>query len=65
MNTRIVFGLSALMSLMGSVAFARYYLWPNLRRKDLGAAFFIPTVVVPPLLVTYALIFNLLFRHER
>jgi len=34
MNTRIVFGLSALMSLMGSVVFARYYLWAYLLAKD-------------------------------
>ena len=32
---------------------------------SLGAAFFIPTVVVPPLLVTHALIFWLLLRPAR
>jgi hypothetical protein len=31
----------------------------------LGAAFFIPTAIVPPLLVTHALIFLLLVRRER
>lgn len=31
----------------------------------LGAAFFIPTVVVPPLLVTHALIFGMLLQPER
>jgi len=31
----------------------------------LGAAFFIPTSVVPPLLVTHALIFGLLLRSKR
>ena len=32
---------------------------------SLGAAFFIPTVVVPPLLITHALMFWLLLRTER
>jgi len=32
---------------------------------SLGAAFFIPTVVVPPLLVTHALIFWLLLRPKK
>lgn len=31
---------------------------------SLGAAFFIPTVIVPPLLVTHALIFRLLLRRK-
>jgi hypothetical protein len=30
--------------------------------STLGAAFFIPTVIVPPLLITHGLIFRLLFR---
>ena len=38
MNTRIVFGLSAFMSLMGSVVFARYYLWAYLLPKDRQSA---------------------------
>ena len=161
MNTRIIFGLSALMSFVGSVVFVRYYLWAYLltmdRRNmllqlvaphlvfrfiglsflvpgvvsaslpaafaipaaygdlgagilaiiatvalakraswaiatvwvfnvwgaadllfavyqgprlgieagDFGAAFFIPTAIVPPLLVTHALVFKLLLRRER
>jgi hypothetical protein len=32
---------------------------------SLGAAFFIPTVVVPPLLVTHGLIFWLLLRPKQ
>ena len=32
---------------------------------SLGAAFYIPTVLVPPLLVTHGLIFWLLLRHRR
>ena len=32
---------------------------------DLGATFFIPTAIVPPLLVTHALIFLILLRAER
>jgi len=31
---------------------------------EFGAAFFIPTAIVPPLLVTHALIFGLLARRE-
>jgi hypothetical protein len=30
-----------------------------------GAAFFIPTAIVPPLLVTHALVFRLLLRPAR
>jgi hypothetical protein len=32
---------------------------------SLGAAFYIPTVIVPPLLVTHGLIFWLLLRRQR
>jgi len=160
MNTRIIFGLSALTSFVGSVVFARYHLWAYLLTKerqtallhlvaphlffrfvglsflvpgvvstllpaafaipaaygdlgagvlaivatiglskrtswavaviwtfnvwgaadllfaifqgprlqveagDFGAAFFIPTAIVPPLLVTHALIFKLLLRRQ-
>ena len=32
--------------------------------REFGAAFFIPTAIVPPLLVTHALIFGLLGRRE-
>ena len=32
---------------------------------SLGAAFFIPTVLVPPLLVTHGLMFSLLLRKQR
>jgi hypothetical protein len=32
--------------------------------EELGAAFFIPTAVVPPLLVTHFLIFQLLVRPK-
>jgi len=32
---------------------------------EFGAAFFIPTAIVPPLLVTHALIFKLLLRRAR
>jgi hypothetical protein len=32
---------------------------------DLGATFFIPTAIVPPLLMTHALIFLILIRAER
>jgi hypothetical protein len=37
----------------------------HLHPGDLGAAFFIPTTLVPPLLVTHALIFGLLVRAKR
>lgn len=38
MNARITFGLSALMSLMGSAVFARCYLWARLLTTDRRAA---------------------------
>jgi hypothetical protein len=38
MNTRILFGLSALMSFTSSVIFAAYYLWPRLLTKDRRSA---------------------------
>jgi hypothetical protein len=37
----------------------------QLDARTLGAAFFIPTVVVPPLLVTHGLIFRLLLRSSQ
>jgi len=37
----------------------------HLHPGDLGPAFFIPTTLVPPLLVTHALIFGLLVRARR
>jgi hypothetical protein len=47
---------------------AGYYQGRNSVGNDpglLGAAYFIPTVVVPPLLVTHALIFRLLLRPKQ
>jgi len=32
---------------------------------QVGAAYFIPTIVVPALLVTHAMIFAMLIRHRR
>ncbi len=42
------------------------YLGPRnqIHPGDLGAAFFIPTAIVPPLLVTHALIFRVLTRRN-
>ncbi len=37
----------------------------NLNPGDLGADYFIVTAIVPPLLVTHALVFLLLVRHKR
>ena len=37
----------------------------NLNPGDLGAAYFIVTAIVPPLLVTHALIFVLLAKNQR
>src|SRR4051794_10586902 len=34
MNTRALFGISALMSLFSSIVFARYYLWPRLQMEE-------------------------------
>jgi hypothetical protein len=39
-----------------------FYQGQSIGPGSLGAAFFIPTVVVPPLLVTHGLIFWLLLR---
>ena len=64
--TRLLFGISALMSLVGSVVFARFYAWPWLRRVDrdealavlvaphlffrfIGLSFLIPGVVAESL----------------
>ena len=72
MNPRIVFGLSALMSLLGSVVFARYYLWDRLVNKDrrqallqlvtphlflrfIGLSFLVPGVVSPSLPADFAI----------
>ena len=72
MNTRIVFGLSAFMSLMGSVVFARYYLWAYLLPKDrqsallhliaphlffrfIGLSFLVPGVVAASLPAAFAI----------
>ncbi len=43
-----------------------FYQGPHLRIRpgDLGAAFFIPTAIVPPLLVTHFLVFSLLTRSR-
>ena len=72
MNPRIVFGLSAFMSLMGSVVFARYYLWAYLLPKDrqsallhliaphlffrfIGLSFLVPGVVAASLPAAFAI----------
>jgi len=44
------------------VAFYQGLLGVRIDPGSLGAAFFIPTVVVPPLLVTHGLMFSLLLR---
>ncbi len=43
-----------------------FYEGPHLRIQptDLGAAFFIPTAIVPPLLVTHFLVFGVLLRRR-
>jgi hypothetical protein len=46
------------------LAFYRALFVINLDPRMLGAAFYIPTVVVPPLLVTHALIFWILLRGK-
>jgi len=71
MNARVVFGFSALMSALGSVVFARYYLWARLVTKDrrdallglvtphlffrfIGLSFLVPGVVSPSLPAAFA-----------
>jgi hypothetical protein len=46
-------------------AFYRGLLGANLDPRMLGAAFFIPTAIVPPLLITHGLIFRLLVRARQ
>jgi hypothetical protein len=72
MNTRIIFGLSALMSFVGSVVFVRYYLWGPLLAKDrqnallqlvaphlffrfIGLSFLVPGVVSASLPAAFAI----------
>jgi hypothetical protein len=38
MNIRALFGISVLMSVVSSIVFARYHLWPRLRNKDTQTA---------------------------
>ena len=68
MIARASFAISVLMSLASSVVLAALLVWPLLRNMPrnqalvtnpgvLGAAFFIPTAIVPPLLVTHGLVF--------
>jgi hypothetical protein len=47
------------------VAFYQGLLGVRIDPGSLGAAYFIPTVLVPPLLVTHGLMFSLLLRKQR
>ena len=47
------------------VAFYQGVLGVRIDPGSLGAAYFIPTVLVPPLLVTHGLMFSLLLRKQR
>jgi hypothetical protein len=47
------------------VAFYQGVLGVRIDPGSLGAAYFIPTVLVPPLLVTHGLMFSLLLRKRR
>lgn len=77
MRSRAVFGLSVLLSLASSIVAAwvfnvvgagdllyAFYRGARVRLDpgSLGAAFYIVTAIVPPLLVTHALVFALLIR---
>ena len=72
MNVRALFGISVLMSLVSSIVFARYYLWPHLRNRDaqtaarllvaphlflrfIGLSFLVPGVVSPSLPAAFAI----------
>ena len=71
MDVRLLFGLSALMSLVSSAVVAQLYLWPRLRNKErrdalllliaphlffrfIGLSFLIPGVVSQPLPAAFA-----------
>ncbi len=58
-----------IFSVWGSVdllnAFYQGEIGVGIDARDLGAAFYIPTAIVPPLLITHGLIFWLLLRRKR
>ena len=68
---RALFGISVVLSFAVWGVVAALYVWPALRDlplvralRPMGAAYFIPTILVPLLLVTHVLVFRLLLRGE-
>lgn len=61
--------LAWLFSIVGTLdlvfAFYQGLIGTNMPPASLGAAFFIPTLIVPPLLVTHALIFRILLKTRK
>jgi hypothetical protein len=61
-------GLAWLFNVSGAadflLAFYQGQIGAGIHPSMLGAAFFIPTVAVPPLLITHGLIFWVLLRHR-
>ncbi len=72
MDVQVIFAINVVSSFVSSAAvwgaadllFA-FYQGPHarIRPEMLGAAFYLPTAIVPPLLVTHFLIFGLLIRR--
>lgn len=58
-----VFGIWGSLDLLN--AFYQGEIGVGIDARDLGAAFYIPTFIVPPLLVSHGLIFWLLLRRSR
>ena len=57
-----------IFSLWGSADILNAFYQANhagLLAGPLGAAFFLPTVIVPPLLITHGLAFRILFQHQK
>ncbi len=58
-----IFGIWGSLDLLK--AFYQGEIGVGIDARDLGAAFYIPTVIVPPFLITHGLIFWLLLRRSR
>ena len=75
MNIQPPFVISVLMSFVTFGVVTKLYLWPWLQTRGRNEAllalvvphlfrFFIPTAIVPPLLITHALVFRLLVGKD-
>jgi hypothetical protein len=73
MNPQQIFGLQVLLSFLVYGLVARWYVTPRLASRPLhaalqpllGPAYFIPTFIVPALVITHVMMFRMLVRHPR